>query len=316
MKIVKRLILFFLILAILLAGCSAWIHAEAVKLADFIPGRSRPFASIAAERKDGIDVIVLGDSESYTSVSPMQLWKEQGLSSYVCGQPGQKIQETYFMLKTALQSQSPKVVLMETNLMFRDPGPVKNIQSSFAETARYHFPLLRFHNLWKLMFDGKKPGEAVYKGFSIRSSVDPFDSGDYMKETEEVQEMPQAVTFYMEEIMELCRRSGAKLLLVSAPSPKNYSYRKHNAIENYAKEKGLTYVDLNLKIKELGITWQKDSYDKGDHLNLYGAQKVTRWLGTYLKQNYELPDHRNDPAYEDWNELSEKYEEAVKKASV
>lgn len=316
MKIVKRLILFFLILAILLAGCSAWIHAEAVKLADFIPGRSRPFASIAAERKDGIDVIVLGDSESYTSVSPMQLWKEQGLSSYVCGQPGQKIQETYFMLKTALQSQSPKVVLMETNLMFRDPGPVKNIQSSFAETARYHFPLLRFHNLWKLMFDGKKPGEAVYKGFSIRSSVDPFDSGDYMKETEEVQEMPQAVTFYMEEIMELCRRSGAKLLLVSAPSPKNYSYRKHNAIENYAKEKGLTYVDLNLKIKELGITWQKDSYDKGDHLNLYGAQKVTRWLGTYLKQNYELTDHRNDPAYEDWNELSKKYEEAVKKASA
>ncbi len=316
MKIVKRLILFFLILAILLAGCSAWIHAEAVKLADFIPGRSRPFASIAAERKDGIDVIVLGDSESYTSVSPMQLWKEQGLSSYVCGQPGQKIQETYFMLKTALQSQSPKVVLMETNLMFRDPGPVKNIQSSFAETARYHFPLLRFHNLWKLMFDGKKPGEAVYKGFSIRSSVDPFDSGDYMKETEEVQEMPQAVTFYMEEIMELCRRSGAELFLVSAPSPKNYSYRKHNAIENYTKEKGLTYVDLNLKIKELGITWQKDSYDKGDHLNLYGAQKVTRWLGTYLKQNYELTDHRNDPAYEDWNELSKKYEEAVKKASA
>ena len=220
------------------------------------------------------------------------------------------------MLKTALQSQSPKVVLMETNLMFRDPGPVKNIQSSFAETARYHFPLLRFHNLWKLMFDGKKPGEAVYKGFSIRSSVDPFDSGDYMKETEEVQEMPQAVTFYMEEIMELCRRSGAELFLVSAPSPKNYSYRKHNAIENYAKEKGLTYVDLNLKIKELGITWQKDSYDKGDHLNLYGAQKVTRWLGTYLKQNYELTDHRNDPAYEDWNELSKKYEEAVKKASA
>lgn len=142
MKIVKRSILFFLILVILLAGCSAWIHAEAVKLADFIPGRSRPFASIAAERKDGIDLIVLGDSESYTSVSPMQLWKEQGMSSYVCGQPGQKVQETYFMLKTALQSQSPKVVLMETNLMFRDPGPVKNIQTSLAETARYRFPSL------------------------------------------------------------------------------------------------------------------------------------------------------------------------------
>ena len=316
MRAFRRCVLFFFFFLLMLYGLSQIVNVLVKSGSDLIQSRNKSIAGIQNEKEDSVDVLVLGDSESYTSVSPMQLWKEQGLSSYVCGQPGQKIQETYFMLKTALQSQSPKVVLMETNLMFRDPGPVKNIQSSFAETARYHFPLLRFHNLWKLMFDGKKPGEAVYKGFSIRSSVDPFDSGDYMKETEEVQEMPQAVTFYMEEIMELCRRSGAELFLVSAPSPKNYSYRKHNAIENYAKEKGLTYVDLNLKIKELGITWQKDSYDKGDHLNLYGAQKVTRWLGTYLKQNYELTDHRNDPAYEDWNELSKKYEEAVKKASA
>ena len=312
----KRIILFFVILAMLLAGCSVWLQAEAVKLSEFIPGRSRPFVSIAAERKDSIDMVVLGDSESYTSVSPMQLWKEQGMAAYVCGQPGQKIQETYYMLKTAFKYQSPKVVLMETNLMFRDPGPMKNLQVSLAEPARYHFPLLRFHNLWKLAFDGKKPGESVYKGFAIRSNVNPFDSGDYMKETKEVQEMPKAVSFYMEEIQELCRRNGAELVLMSAPSPKNYSYKKHNAIENYAKEKGITYVDLNLQIRELGIDWKEDSYDKGDHLNLYGAQKVTAWLGGYLKEKYEMPDHRNDPSYEDWNQMEEKYEKEIQKVSL
>lgn len=312
----KRIILFFVILAMLLAGCSVWIQSEAVKLSDFIPGRSRPFVAIAAERKESIDLVVLGDSESYTSVSPMQLWKEHGMTAYVCGQPGQKIQETYYMLKTALRTQSPKVVLMETNLMFRDLGPVKNLQTTLAEPARYHFPLLRFHNLWKMAFDGKKPGESVYKGFAIRSNVNPFDSGDYMKETKEVQEMPKAVSFYMEEIQELCRRNGAELVLMSAPSPKNYSYKKHNAIENYAKEKGITYVDLNLQIRELGIDWKEDSYDKGDHLNLYGAQKVTAWLGGYLKEKYEMPDHRNDPSYEDWNQMEEKYEKEIQKVSL
>ena len=220
------------------------------------------------------------------------------------------------MLKTALKEQSPKVVVLETNLMFRDPGPIKNLQSTIAEPARYHFPLLRFHNLWKIAFDGKKPGEPVFKGFSIRSGVTPFDSGDYMKESEEVQEMPKAVQFYMEEIRELCKRSGAELVLMSAPSPKNYSCKKHNAIENYAKEKGLTYVDLNLKIKELGMDWQQDSYDKGDHLNLFGAQKVTAWLGKYLKEKYEMPDHRNDPAYENWNRLEKKYAEIIQKAAL
>lgn len=316
MKTVKRVILFFVILAVLLGASSAWIHAEAVKLADFIPGRSRPFLAIAAEKKETLDLVVVGDSESYTSVSPMQMWKEQGIAGYICGQPGQKIQETYYMLKTALKEQSPKVVVLETNLMFRDPGPIKNLQSTIAEPARYHFPLLRFHNLWKIAFDGKKPGEPVFKGFSIRSGVAPFDSGDYMKETEEVQEMPKAVQFYMEEIRELCKRSGAELVLMSAPSPKNYSCKKHNAIENYAKEKGLTYVDLNLKIKELGMDWQQDSYDKGDHLNLFGAQKVTAWLGKYLKEKYEMPDHRNDPAYENWNRMEKKYAEIIQKAAL
>ena len=294
-KIWKRVILFFVILAMLLAGCSAWIYREAVRLSDFIPGRSRSFVSIAAERKESIDLVVLGDSESFTSVSPMQLWKEQGMPAYVCGQPGQKIQETYYMLKTALKYQSPKVVLMETNLMFRDPGPTKNLQATLAEPARYHFPLLRFHNLWKMAFDGKKPGEPVYKGFAIRSNVAPFDSGDYMKETKEVQELPKSVSFYMEEIRELCRRNGAELVLLSVPSPKNYSYKKHNAIENYAKEKGITYVDLNLQVRELGINWQEDSYDKGDHLNLYGAQKVTAWLGKYLKEKYLSLIHISEP---------------------
>ena len=312
----KRVILFFVILAMLLAGCSVWIQSEAVKLSDFIPGRSRPFVAIAAERKESIDLVVLGDSESYTSVSPMQLWKEHGMTAYVCGQPGQKIQETYYMLKTALRTQSPKVVLMETNLMFRDPGPVKNRQTALAEPARYHFPLLRFHNLWKMAFDGKKPGESVYKGFAIRSNVNPFDSGDYMKETKEVQEMPKAVSFYMEEIQEMCHRNGAELILMSAPSPKNYSYKKHNAIENYAKEKGIPYVDLNLQIRELGIDWQEDSYDKGDHLNLYGAQKVTAWLGGYLKEKYGMPDHRSDPSYEDWKQMEEKYEKEIQKVSL
>lgn len=316
MKMIKRVILFLAILAVLIAGCSVWIHSQAIRLADFIPGRSRPFVSIAAERKDSIDMVVLGDSESYTSISPMQMWKEQGVSAYVCGQPSQKIQETYYMAKTALRYQSPKVVLLETNLMFRDPGPMKNLQSTIAEPARYHIPLLRFHNLWKMAFDGKKPGEPVYKGFTIRSKVNPFDSGDYMKETAEVQEMPEAISFYMEEIRELCRRNGAELILMSAPSPKNYNYRKHNAIAKYAKEKGLTYVDLNLKIKELGINWQEDSYDQGDHLNLYGAQKVTAWMGKWLKENCDMPDHRNDPEYEDWNKVEEKYQKEIAKVSL
>ena len=41
-------------------------------------------------------------------------------------------------------------------------------------------------------------------------------------------------------------------MLYSGPSPVNYNFRKHNGLAAFAKERGLTYLDLNLE--ELGST--------------------------------------------------------------
>ena len=58
-------------------------------------------------------------------------------------------------------------------------------------------------------------------------------------------------------------------------------------------------VDGNLE--KIGIDWHTDSPDGGDHMNPRGAAKVTAWIGDYLRRNYDLPDRREDPAYENWN---------------
>ena len=65
------------------------------------------------------------------------------------------------------------------------------------------------------------------------------------------------------------------------------------------------------------MNWKVDSMDKGDHLNLSGAHKVTAYLGTYLKEQYQLSDHRSEEQYQEWNTLAVSYkeetEEAIKK---
>lgn len=262
-----------------------------------------------------VDLLVLGDSESYTSVSPMQLWEEQGITAYVCGQPGQKIQDTYRMFCTALKLQSPKVLLLETNLMFRHPGPVADVMAVKMKSIKEPEMYFRYHTFWNTINKGKKRGENCYRGFVLRGGISTSDTSNYMKPDKQVQKIPPAVLGYMGEIQTICRQKGIVLVLWSAPSPKNYNYKKHNALKKYASAKGLPYVDLNLAGKELNMDWKKDSYDKGDHLNLNGARKVTTWLGKYLKTNYGLTDHRGEIAYRAWDEELEKYRESIKRVT-
>lgn len=312
MKKLKRVILFLLVFAVLLWACSAGIQIIVRNVSGSVSGRSRVFASVSAEKKNTIDVLVAGDSESYTSVSPMDLWDRAGIAAYDCGQPGQRIQETYYILKTAFRTQSPKLVLFETNTMFRDPGFLKNVQLSLTEPLAYHFPVIKYHNAWKALFDGPGGPKKSYKGFEIRDKVVSYEGDEeYMKETKDKAQIPEVVRIYMEKIKRLCEKNGADLLLVSAPSPKNYNYKKHNSLEEYARENNLPYVDLNMKSRDIGIDWKLDSYDRGDHLNISGARKVTAYIGQYLADNYDLPDRRNDDGWREWDDLAKEYLEEL-----
>lgn len=114
----------------------------------------------------------------------------------------------------------------------------------------------------------------------------------------------------------MCREKGISVILYSAPSPNNYNYAKHNTLTDYAEQNGAEYLDFNLMTEELGIDWEKDSLDNGDHLNVLGAEKLSRYFGSYLEEHYDLEDHRKDPEYSSWNEDVQKYQNAEKMQSA
>lgn len=310
MKRAGKFCIFIIILILILEAIPMIVLPLCKNNVGWIQSRNRRVVGIQTQKKNSIDVLVLGDSESYTSISPMQLYKEHGISSYVLGQPGQKIQATYYMLKTALKKQSPKVVLLETDVMLQDEDLVKSMQRSVAEAGNYYFPVFRYHNLWKPLLLRKPAPKKDFKGFVLYKGTHPYIGGDYMVKTTEKAPIPRITDPYMEKIIKLCKKSGAKLILYSAPSPKNYNYQRHNALVDYARTKKLSYVDLNLK--DLGINWFKDTMDRGVHLNLAGAMKVTEYMGPYLKSEMKLPDRRLDAAYRNWNKEEKAYEEKVK----
>ena len=70
--------------------------------------------------------------------------------------------------------------------------------------------------------------------------------------------------------------------------------------------------DLNQRAAEIGIDWEWDTNDGGDHMNLTGATKVAAFMGKYLSSKEDLTDYRGDPAYQDWDEEIVEYDRLVK----
>ena len=74
----------------------------------------------------------------------------------------------------------------------------------------------------------------------------------------------------------------------------------------------MAFLDGNSNPELLHIDWEKDTFDEGDHLNLFGSAKMTEYLAQYMEKNCSLEDHRGDPAYRSWDELIPAYEQEIK----
>ena len=110
-------------------------------------------------------------------------------------------------------------------------------------------------------------------------------------------------------ILHYCDSRNIPVLLVATPSPVNWNYAKHSILQQFAEQNGVPFLDLNLSLDELGLDHQTDWQDGGDHLNLYGATKLSRYMAAYLAEQYDLPDHRKDSDYENWSNALNKYRE-------
>ena len=263
------------------------------------------------EKENTIDVIVIGDSEAYCSVSPLEMYRDYGFTTFVSATPAQYSRESYSILKKVAERQKPKVCVLETNLLFRENPQIISI----LPRLEADFPIFKYHDMWKNIFDSESKIEASdnsFKGYHYLEGIVPPDEHKKPEKTDKIKQITVENSTYLNKIIDFCKASDIKLVLVSTPSVKNWNYEKHNALIRLSEEKGIPFVDLNLE-KSLDIDWNTDTPDSGDHLNYSGAYKVTSFLANYLDNNFHLPDHRKDNAYSSWERAVENY---LKKISV
>ena len=259
---------------------------------------------IMGEKENTIDTLVVGDSESFAAIIPLKLWNDYGFTSYICGTPNQCLQESVIFLNKAFKKQNPKLVILESNSIYRDLG----LDNSFEKIVNYAFPLSEYHSRCKKIkaydfvpkFDYS--WSDVNKGYTYSNEIDPADDSNYMQYSDKVEKIPFVNKCYLKLLNKYCENNNAKLIILSTPSVKNWNYERHNGVEKFADEEGIEYLDMNILKDEINIDWKNETRDEGDHLNHSGALKATAYLGKYLNEKNVLENHKNDENYSSWND--------------
>lgn len=275
-----------------------------------------PANGILGERDKSIDVVVLGDSESYSAISPMEIWKEKGFTSFICGSPAQTLDSSQNILKQTFVKQAPKIVMMETNAIYRKVTLNKYIYNKITN----YFSIFRFHDRWKNLrindFNSKIKSTWTddQKGYVYNKTVKRSEKKNHMRQTGKVATVPELNKRYIKAMKKLCDEQKVKFILVSTPSTLNWNMKRHNGIKKLAKELNCEYLDLNLKNDAIKIDWNRDTRDRGDHLNHFGAVKVSKYLADFLSEKGALKDYRKDKRFKHWDGALARYETMIQQS--
>ncbi len=299
MKKISRILLFFLIFALLLAPVTLLlIPKDNTEEAGMLRVEAN---GIRSQPKDSIDVIFLGTSEILCGISPLDIWEQSGITGFNCAGSNLHFLESIDLLETAFQTQSPKVVVVGTDMFAYECHYYDILSHKITKNLQ----IISYHDRWKSLTAADffrlphytAPGET--RGFRAKAGAKTADVSHYMEPSEERIHVSRWNVFCLKEIDALCRKNGAKLMLYSVPCTTIWTYSRHNTMSDLAQSMGIPYVDGNLS--DLGLDWTRDSVDGGVHMNHLGAEKIAHFFADYLKERYDLPDHRKDPAYAGWD---------------
>lgn len=287
-----------------------------------------------AEEPNTIDVLALGSSRTVFSSVPWIFWEKFGISMYSLGVEQQPAIASYYLLKEALKTQNIKAVIIEIQALNRnrsyqdgeayfrqnfDNFPLSvNKMETAAKLVResegqslisYAVPFLRYHDRWNELSEKDYTeislGRSLLKGglpaFN-RVGISLFPE-DYPILTGKPYVLPEDNEKFLQEIISLCKKENIDLVLYATPTY-TWSQEQSAYYEQLSEQHERVYfIEFNTYEAhyETGFDIFSDFYDKGGHVNSFGAEKLMTNIGSFLSFNLGLTDHRGDSRYSSWD---------------
>ena len=321
MKLIIRFLAFCAVLFVLLSSATQVLMRKSSeqKLKRFF------------DKQSDFDVLFTGISHMQMGVSPMELWNEYGIASFNFAQSFERLPFAHWVLQMALEYSHPSLVVIDVRRIY-DPeiatGPgistvldffpltltkfkaVNELFSDFNEKLGYLFPIIKYHERWEELTEGDfvvtdyvlDNGSAKYEGGAIK--VYKVDTHTRIPE-DDMEPGSELCTSYLRKMIELCKSKGIDVILTEIPFPATHDGQRYaNGVQVIADEYGVPYLNFH---QIPGVVSMAVDMANRSHLNDSGARKVSYYIGDFIKENFDIPDRRNDPAYASWTEQYETF---------
>lgn len=266
--------------------------------------------------KNEYEVLFLGSSHMIMGVSPMELWKDYGITSYNLSDYGQWIPVDYWTLVNALDYQKPKLVVLDVHAISIDEkyssDRMAQVHDSFDcvpisrnkfdaisdlmeedRRVEFLFPFSYYHSRWNEL---SKEDFEVKLSLDNGANIDAWDAMEYAQvssydlpvllDKDDKYNVSSIGVIYLKKLIEVCQEKNIAIALVALPYVTSESDQRWlNGVEDIAAEYGVNYYNMNHDCSY--INFATDMFDEG-HLASSGARKTTKVLGQWILENYDL----------------------------
>lgn len=288
--------------------------------------------------EEAFDVLFFGTSHLISGVFPMELWNDYGIVSYNMANHAETLAETYWVLKNTLDYKTPRLVVIDLYKIPLNEKISRNEESGELlkeylhdymdsvplswtklqairdllpadEWMEFLFDFSMYHGRWSSLGQGDfEQLRTLEKGAEARTEIVSAEAPERVDREQRTEEDTVGKQ-YLRRMIELCQEKNIEVLLTYIPYGGITEEQCMWANSGYtiAEDYGIPYENL-LEVEGL-INYTVDCSDSDSHLNVSGGRKVTEYLGRYIREHYQLADHRDEEAYKRWFEDYQAYME-------
>lgn len=306
---------------------------------------------IGIRNEKAIDVVCIGGSSTFVYWEPYLAWKEYGMTSYNLATNSAIPPVIDGYTRYLMKIHKPAMVVIDVRsyiggvgTVSNDEGAIRNMTDSLpistdrfwaitkilnyydafqdenADIVSFYFDIAKYHGIYEKLGSEinwnyrDNDFRSMYKGFEFVDNPCHAIVQEMDNQTKERMELDLKKEKSLRDLLEYLHKNKVEALFVAGPVPTlEEGEMQYNTIGDIVSSYGYSFINTNHYYKEMGIDFTKDFYNVG-HVNVYGAEKYTRFVSGYIKDHYAIADHRGEEIYSEWDEAYSAAKE--KEASV